>query len=187
MGWNIANLLLNLFTKHFMLTGFQIRAARSGVSLYLKDVSNSLGIHTSTLTRLEAQTPNLSYISCNTRTSLLLKNFYESKGFFFPHYNSIGIDYRGQNSQLNSKISRFQFKISRIALRMTRKELGAILNISETTIAGWETTKDLLLRLTPQDNRALDAIKLFFDSKGIICRDFNVVEISEDTVVTNTK
>ena len=71
-----------------MLTGFQIRAARGCLSLHLKDISSRIGIHHSTLTRLESQTANLTYINSNTRTSLLLKNFYQrlwQKDLSSPH------------------------------------------------------------------------------------------------------
>ena len=85
-----------------MLTGFQIRAARSYKNLYIKDVSLAIGMHKSTLTRLEAQTTNLAYINCNTRTSLLIKNFYESQKIIFPSNNSIGI--RGTTQDFKNTI-----------------------------------------------------------------------------------
>jgi len=171
-----------------MLTGFQLRAARSSVSLYLKDVTGALGLHASTLTRLEAQTPNLSYINSNTRTSLLLKNFYESKGLLFPYYNSIGISYKNRNSKLNSQFSRFQLKISRTALRLSRRELGNILSIPETSIAGWETgQRNLLSTFFPQDSSVLETMKFYFRSKGIIHKNFNIVELLDDPEHINIK
>ncbi len=170
-----------------MLTGFQLRAARSSLSLYLKDVSGALGIHASTLTRLEAHTPNLSYINSNTRTSLLLQKFYQDRGIIFPHYNSIGIRHKGCDSKINSQFSRFQLKISRIALRMSRKELGNTLHIPETSIAGWETGKNLLSTFSPQDKNIINTIKSYFYNKGIIYKEFNIVELLDDPVAINSK
>jgi DNA-binding XRE family transcriptional regulator len=170
-----------------MLTGFQLRAARSCLSLYLKDVTNSLGIHASTLTRLEANTPNLSYINSNTRTSLLIQNFYQGKGIIFPYYNSIVINYNNQDSKLKSRFSRFKLKISRIALRMSRKELGAILNLPESSIAGWENEKDLLSTFSPQDTKIVDIMKMYFQNKGISYKGFNIVELLDDPVDKSRK
>lgn len=170
-----------------MLTGFQLRAARSSLSLYLKDVTDALGLHTSTLTRLEAQTPNLSYISSNTRTSLLLRKFYENREVIFPYYNSIGIATKKQKPEVNSQFSRFQLKISRIALRLSRKKLGSILKIPETSIAGWETKKNILSVFSPQNIQLLNNIKIYFHSKGIVYKDSNIVELLDDPVDINIK
>lgn len=172
---------------YFMITGFQLRAARSSLSLYLKDVTDALGLHTSTLTRLEAQTPNLSYISSNNRTSLLLKKFYENRQVIFPYYNSIGIISEKEKPEVSSRFSRFQLKISRIALRLSRKKLGSILNIPETSIAGWETKKNLSSIFIPQNIHILSRMQIYFNSRGIIYKNSNIVELLDDPVDINIK
>ena len=168
-----------------MITGFQIRASRSCLSLYLKDIANKLGIHYSTLTRLEAQTANLSYINSNTRTSLLLRNFYQDQGIFYPQYNSIGINSNSKNTLPHSELSRFQLKVSRVALRLSRKKLGSLIHIPETSIAGWETNGTMLSPFSPHDSSIIDNLKQYFSTLGIVYPQFNVVELKEDPVERN--
>ena len=168
-----------------MLTGFQIRAARGCLSLHLKDISSSIGIHHSTLTRLESQTANLTYINSNTRTSLLLKNFYQSHGIVFSRYNSIELSYNPSKFDSDITLSRFQLKISRIALRYSRKMLGIDLGIPETSIAGWETAGDILSTFSPHDSSIINNIKLYFKNLGLAYPAFNIVEIYDDLVVRN--
>lgn len=168
-----------------MLTGFQIRAARACLSLHLKDVSSRVGIHYSTLTRLEHQTSNLTYINCNTRTSLLLKNFYQNHGIVFSHYNSIELNLN--QPEVSSKVifSRFQLKISRVALRCSRKQLGVDLGIPETSIAGWETGGGMLSAFSPHNSSIISSIKIYFENSGLAYPDFNIVEIYDDPVSRN--
>lgn len=168
-----------------MLTGFQIRAARACLSLHLKDVSSRVGIHYSTLTRLEYQTSNLTYINCNTRTSLLLKNFYHSHGIVFSLYNSIELNLNQSEFDTKAIFSRFQLKISRVALRCSRKQLGVDLSIPETSIAGWETGGDILSSFSPHDSSIISSIKLYFKNLGLAYPDFNIVEIYDDSVARN--
>ena len=68
-----------------MLTGFQLRAARAVLNVFTKDLGESIGLHYSTLVRLEEQTPNLSYLKCNSRTLLLITNYFENNGLLFPN------------------------------------------------------------------------------------------------------
>jgi DNA-binding XRE family transcriptional regulator len=167
-----------------MLTGFQIRAARSYKNLYIKDVSLAIGMHKSTLTRLEAQTTNLAYINCNTRTSLLIKNFYESQKIIFPSNNSIGI--RGTTQDFkNTSINKFQFKISRIATRLNRKNLGELIGLAESTIEGWETQQNPLLPIKCNDSNLENLLltRDFFLDLGIIYPYHNIVELLEDPTV----
>jgi len=168
-----------------MLTGFQIRAARGCLSLHLKDVSSRIGIHYTTLTRLESQTANLTYINSNTRTSLLLKNFYQSHGIIFPRYNSIELSFHQPKLDSDITFSRFQLKISRIALRFSRKSLGSDLNIPETSIAGWETGGHMLSAFSPHDSSIISNIKCYFKNLGLAYPSFNIVEIHDEPVVRN--
>lgn len=168
-----------------MLTGFQIRAARAALSLHIKEISNSIGIHYSTLTRLESKTSNLAYINCNTRTSLLLTNFYQNHGFVFSQFNSIELKCTVDVLKQTTNISRFQLKVSRIALRYSRKQLGNILGIPETNIAGWETGGDMLSTFSPHDSNIINNIKSYFINSGIIFPSFNTVIIQDDPVNKN--
>jgi DNA-binding XRE family transcriptional regulator len=164
-----------------MLTGFQIRAARSYKNLYIKDVALAIGIHKSTLTRLEAQTKNLSYLNCNTRTSLLIKNFYENQKIFFPSNSSIGINNTTQVFK-DTILNKFQFKVSRIATKLNRKNLGELINLAESTIEGWEAQRDSLspIKCNNSNLRSLLTAKKFFLGLGIIYPHHNIVELLED-------
>lgn len=159
-----------------MLTGFQLRAARACLSLHLKDISSEVGIHNSTLTRLESITPNLAYINSTTRISILIKNFYTNYGIVFPHYNSISMS---TNTTQSNEFNRFQLKISRTALRLSRKKLGIILNIPEATLTGWEHEGSFFDPIKSY-NYNINPIKLYFEKLGITYPQSNIVELLED-------
>lgn len=171
-----------------MLTGFQIRAARGCSLLYIQEVASCIGIHKTTLTRLEATTPNLTYISSNSRTALLIKNFYESRGIAFPNNQSISIREQGAmtSSQNNDSmiLNKFQFKVSKLATRLNRRELAKQLVIAENTIQGWEKSmkSKLLIPIACKANNTnkLHAAKVFFINLGISYPSYNTVEILDD-------
>ncbi len=163
-----------------MLTGFQLRAARACLSLHLEDISTKIGINKSTLTRLESITPNLVYINSTTRTSILIKNFYDNHGIIFPHYNSIRMIVNS-NNQSNNEFNRFHFKISRVALRLSRKKLGHILNIPESTLTAWEHDGSFFDAVKP-NNYDIKPIILYFKNLGITHPQFNTIELLEDPV-----
>ena len=176
-----------------MLTGFQVRAARAALNLYLKDIAEAIGIHTSTLTRIEAITPNLSFLSCNTRTCLLLKHFYEERGLRFPTTSSILMESQGlridNSEELNKNLNKFQFKVSRVATRMSRKQLGKILHITESAIEGWESQNHYLLPIKCKSNTKplLANAKKYFIDVGIRYPNFDIVDLIEDPTINIKK
>ncbi len=165
-----------------MLTGFQIRASRHHLRMYIKDIANAIGIHESTLKRLENCTGNLSFIKCNSRTMLLIKKFYEQKNIIFSENNSIGIL---SNSLFyhDDSLNKFQFYTSRIATRLSIKDLGKMINTPESTLWGWELQKDCLKPIkcnTSRNKEKLKKAKKLFNNLGIIYPACNIVEILED-------
>ena len=82
-------------------------------------------------------------------------------------------------------MSRFQLKISRIALRYSRKQLGSMLGIPETNIAGWETGGDILSPFSPHSSEILSDLKSYFTKSGLLYPSFNIVVIQDDPVNKN--
>ena len=82
-------------------------------------------------------------------------------------------------------MSRFQLKVSRIALRYSRKQLGNIFSIPETNIADWETGGEMLSTFSSHDSNIINNIKSYFIDSGIIFPSFNIVIIQDDPVNKN--
>lgn len=71
-----------------MLTGFQVRAARAGVNLKLKDLSDNTGIALATLKRME-KTEVFEFIQSKQSTIKKLLEFYNACGIYFEGVNGL--------------------------------------------------------------------------------------------------
>ncbi len=59
-----------------ILTGFQLRASRKALNLYLEQLSQNTGVSKVTLMRLEKNTANLALINCTTKNAQILYNYF---------------------------------------------------------------------------------------------------------------
>ncbi|RYE05551.1 MAG: hypothetical protein EOP33_05245 [Rickettsiaceae bacterium] len=158
-----------------MLTGFQLRASRSVLNLLIKDLASETGLYHTTLSRLENSTPNLSYLKCNLRSSILLIKFFESKHVIFPNINSICIKNIVGHVNHGRSITRFHLKISRIAMRASQKIFGELFGIPQSTISDLETT-GMISDCINVDEKLIK----FFMSKGISFIDPWIIELFDD-------
>jgi DNA-binding XRE family transcriptional regulator len=165
-----------------MLTGFQLRAARGALNIFTKDLGLKLGLHYSTVVRLEERTPNLSYLKCNLRTSMLITNFFESQGIVFPNKSTIALkinkDFLEQHASDN-KLTRFQLKTARLAMRLTQKLLGEYIGFPQSTLSEIEGGGENLDFIRCDENNS-SVIILFFKSYGIIFPNYYTVELTDD-------
>lgn len=168
-----------------MLTGFQIRVARAVLNLHIEEVSSAIGIHKSTLTRLEL-TPNLSFLSCNNKTSLLIKHFYEGKRINFPSFNTITMSTDDLHDNHSNELNRFQLKSSRTITRMSRTELGQIVQSTRSTIEGWEKQQENFspIRCYSASKQAILNARNYFISIGILFPSPNTISLLEDPALT---
>ena len=168
-----------------MLTGFQLRAARAVLNVFTKDLGESIGLHYSTLIRLEEQTPNLSYLKCNSRTLLLITNYFEHNGLLFPNKETIALKkYMDSNIQVISEndLTRFQLKTARIAMRLSQKLLGEYIGLSQSTLSELEgagNNTDFI----KCDEIKVKYIKSFFIKNGIFFPDHFSVELIDDPII----
>lgn len=168
-----------------MLTGFQLRASRGVLNLFTKDLAKSIGLHYSTLVRLEENTSNLSYLKCNLRTFLLIKNYFENHGITFLNKNSVTLKtekYSSAQKMPNGKLTRFQLKTARVAMCLTQKSLGEYIGLSQSTISeleGIENNHDIIK--CSEDAERI--IRSFFLENGIIFPDHKTVELIDDPIL----
>lgn len=167
-----------------MLTGFQLRAARGALNIFTKDLTQSIGLHNSTLVRLEECTPNLSYPKCNSRTLLLITNFFESEGILFPNKNAISLKKTSKSSLEEAsdyRLTKFQLKSARIAMRLSQKLLGEYIGFPQSTLSELEGIGNNVDYIKCSEENA-KTIKYFFLENGIIFPDFMTVELTDDPV-----
>lgn len=168
-----------------MLTGFQLRASRGVLNLFTKDVAKSIGLHISTLVRLEENTPNLSFLKCNLRTLLLITNYFESNGIIFPNRGAISLKKFDDSSipkDSSYKLTRFQLKTARIAMRFTQKTLGEYIGLPQSTLSELEGkySNTNFIRCS-EDNAKI--IKLFFLKNGIVFPNYTTIELIDDPIL----
>jgi DNA-binding XRE family transcriptional regulator len=167
-----------------MLTGFQLRAARAVLDLFNKDLAQKLGLHHSTLVRLEENTPNLSYLKCNLRTLVLLTNYFESQQIIFSHKNNITLKIEKSilaDDSENSNLTRFQLKAVRIGMRLTQKELGEYIGFPQSTLSELESNNKNYEFLKYSEETA-KLIKSFFTANGIVFADSYSVMLLDDPI-----
>lgn len=165
-----------------MLTGFQLRAARGVLDLYNKDLAQKLGIHPSTLVRLEENTANLSYLKCNLRTLVLLTNYFESQQLSFSSTNCIrmNVDNCALGNDFNEiNLTRFQLKAARIGMGLTQKELGEYIGFPQSTLSELESFNKNCDLLKFHDKTA-SLVKSFFTKNGIFFIDYYSVTLLDD-------
>ncbi len=71
-----------------MITGFQIRAARAGINIKLKELSISTGISLPTLKRME-KIETFEFVQSNPSTIKKLLEFYQACGIEFLEANGV--------------------------------------------------------------------------------------------------
>jgi DNA-binding XRE family transcriptional regulator len=117
-----------------MLTGFQLKAAKNVLSLEAKDIADSIGMNYESILRL-GKTDNFDYIKCYKKNLLLIKSFFEHQNIIF-HENENGISLKSNKIFTHQKrLTKFQFKISRIAINLTQDELSEYIKISSSAIS----------------------------------------------------
>jgi DNA-binding XRE family transcriptional regulator len=163
-----------------MLTGFQLRTGKVITDINSKELAGLIGITYSTIIRLD-RTPNLAFLKCHLRTSLLIRNLFEKEGVVFPNNNSVSLNPIVQKTKElpSGKLSIFQLKASRIATSLTQKTLGRYIGIPQTTLSDIEIMKEKFDCLPLSDTKAQE-IKEFFVKKGIIFPDASTIELVED-------
>ena len=73
-----------------MVTGFQIRAARAGINIKLKELSINTGISLPTLKRME-KIETFEFVQSNPSTIKKLLEFYQACGIEFLEANGISV------------------------------------------------------------------------------------------------
>ena len=170
-----------------MLTGFQLRAARKILNLSRDEVLEHVGLSESTLLRLELQTENLLFIRAHTSTSWKLQKFYQDNNIIFHNKNSIELYCATENINPLIKFSKFHIKISRTALRLTKKEFGALFNITESAVSSWERRGVLFSSFRTRNKESALYIKSYCENIGISYPDFNRIDLLKDPIKTLKK
>jgi DNA-binding XRE family transcriptional regulator len=164
-----------------MLTGFQFRVSRAILDLYYEQLASSVGLHFGTLKRIEEETPNLSPIKSQLSTVILLTNFFNTCGVFFPSNNIVtinGKEYTTRKSP-SEEITRFQLKGGRVAIKLTQKELGEYINVAQSTLSDLEIKykNEQFIKFDSSKSRS---IRSFFLQYGITFPSPTSIELSNN-------
>ena len=152
-----------------MLTGFQFRVSRAILDLYYEQLASHVGLHFSTLKKLEEDTQNLSHPKCQLSTLINITNFFNKQGISFPNDNIITLNTLKVTASQDSsdKITRFQLKGARVTLKLTQKELGQNINIPQSTLSDLEINykNEQFIKLDPIITKTT---KSFFLQHGVV-------------------
>lgn len=163
-----------------MITGFQLRAAKSVLGLTAKEIAEEVGIHPATIIRL-CSTKNMAYLPCNSKNIISIITFFKVRNISFNNDNIInGISMNLALSKVNTenKMTRFQLKAARIAINLTQEGLSSYLKISSSSLSLLESLKnDEYIEISKIDTYAL---KRFFKHIGIIFPNDLSVALTKD-------
>lgn len=166
-----------------MLTGFQFKVSRAILDLHYEQLAGNVGLHFSTMKRIEDETPNLTPLKSQLSTVILLTRFFNKQGIYFPASNIVTINKNTSSAGRDSldKITRFQLKGARVALKLTQKELGEQVKIPQSTISDLEIKykNEQFLKLDPAVARF---IKSFFIQHGVIFPSPVTIELKTDKI-----
>lgn len=149
-----------------ILTGFQFRAARRSLNLTFTQLHQNTGILRGVLTRLENTIGNLEDIRCSAKDAETLLNYFNQNRLIFPDKNTIVLDVDIEPKLVENNLTRFQFIVARIALKLTQEELGQSINISKSVISEYDkkpNTEYIISRYSYLNN-----IMKFFEEQGLI-------------------
>ena len=155
-----------------MLTGFQLKSAKVALGYTALHISEAIGIHQSTITRL-CLTENHKYLACSVRTMALLEKFFEHENVEFLDRNSIA--WKGRKVQTN-KITRFQLRTARIAADITQEELSFHLKISSSTLSLLEQLDNE--ECVKMSELNLIALRKYFEIIGVTFPDSLTVKLA---------
>ena len=166
-----------------MLTGFQFRVSRAILDLYYEQLANHAGLHFSTLKNLEEDTPNLSHPRCQLKTVIALTSFFNKHGILFSSSNIITLKPSEiiTSQESSDKMTRFQLKGARVALRLTQKELGEHIGIPQSTLSDLEIRhkNEQFVKLNPA---VIKAMKSFFLQQGVTFPSHTSIELNDNSV-----
>jgi DNA-binding XRE family transcriptional regulator len=161
-----------------MLTGFQLRAAKSLLEYTFRDIANVIGVHENTLVRF-ANTQNLQYIRGVSHNIIMIKDFFEQKNILFPREHTISLkrdnDFLQSN---NTNLTRFQLKASRIATGLTQDELSHYTKLSSSSISLLEHKNNM--EYIESSKIQIPVLRRFFEHLGITFPDDLTVTLIKD-------
>jgi len=163
-----------------MITGFQLRAAKSVLGLSAKEIAEEVGIHPATIIRL-CSTKNMAYLPCNIKNIVSLIAFFKVKNISFNNdsiTNSISLNLSLSKFHTENKMTRFQLKAARISTYLTQEGLSSYLKISSSTLSLLENLQNN--EYIESSKIDIYALKRFYKHIGIIFPNDLSVALTQD-------
>ncbi|OZG31872.1 hypothetical protein [Rickettsia endosymbiont of Culicoides newsteadi] len=149
-----------------ILTGFQLRASRKALNLYLEQLSQNTGVSKVTLMRLEKNTANLALINCTTKNAQILYNYFTQNNLLFIDQHTITLNTIIEPKPIENNLTRFQLIVARCALGLTQASLSKCISIKKSVITEYES-KINNTYLTSRYSY-VDSILQYFHDQGLI-------------------
>ena len=147
-----------------MLKIFQLRIARSTLSLGVRDIGAYINLSRSTISKIERMDIQTELNITHEQNVVLLKIF-NDKGIFFPDANSAY--YKHISCSLKGSITRFQLRGSRAILGLSQRELAELICIKKSDLNYLENLENTSYISEKKTEINQDKINAFFESSGI--------------------
>ena len=147
-----------------MLKVFQLRIARSTLSLGVRDIGAYINLSRSTISKIERMNVQTELNISHEQNIVLLKIF-NDKGIFFPDSHSVYLKYI--NCSLKGSITRFQLRGSRAVLGLSQRELAELICIKKSDLNYLENLENTLYISEKRPEINQSKINVFFENSGI--------------------
>jgi len=160
-----------------MLNGFQFRAAKAVGNFEYREISAAVRMHEKTLC-IFRNAPNFQELPSRTDSKNKLIKFFAKHNIIFPDQYSIEL--KAENIPLvpEAKLNRFQVVVARIATRLRRKDIAALIGSAESNISLWEQKDNFII--IPARGDKLSRLRHIMESRGIIFEKANKIRLSPD-------
>lgn len=147
-----------------MLKVFQLRIARSTLSLGVRDIGAYINLSRSTVSKIELMNIHAELNITHEQNIILLKIF-NNKGIFFPDNHSVS--FKHIDCSLKGSITRFQLRGSRAVLGLSQRELADLIYIKKSDLNYLENLDNTSFISDKKTEINQSKINAFFENHGI--------------------
>lgn len=147
-----------------ILNAFQLRAARSALTIGVREIGSIIEVSRTTISVWENQR-NFESIKTSQHNNNTLITFFKERGISFPSEKSIVLDINVSNK--SGLLSRFQIRVARVAMNLTQDELSKFVEIPLLLLNYLEKQQNsIYIGSTPKTINEY-FLRSFFEKNGI--------------------
>lgn len=158
-----------------IITGFQLRAAKTSLKLDYNRLCDDTGISRVTLGRLVNTVDNFDEVKCSAQDAQILYNYFSTNGLIFPDKHTISKNYIVEQKSTLDNLTKFQFIVARTALNLSQRSLAKHIGLTHGSFNNFESkSNNSYLR---SNKIPIKDIITFFEIKNVIFPDNKSVSI----------